>query len=109
MDGARTEVMLDPVELGRVSLTFITKDEGVTVLITADRSETSDLLRRNGEQLQRDLSESGYEGVELEFDQGDDAHQDQSKADSFNDATSTQSISISYDVSSIASGLDIRI
>lgn len=109
MDGARTEVMLDPVELGRVSLTFITKDEGVTVLITADRSETADLLRRNGEQLQRDLSESGYEGVELEFDQGDDAHQDRSKADGFKDATSTQSISISYDVSSIASGLDIRI
>ena len=109
MDGARTEVMLDPVELGRVSLTFITKDEGVTVLINADRSETADLLRRNGEQLQRDLSESGYAGVELEFDQSDDPHRDQSKPDGFNEAASTQSLSFSYDANSITSGLDIRI
>lgn len=109
MDGARTEIMLDPVELGRVSLTFITKDEGVTVLINADRSETADLLRRHGEQLQRDLSNSGYKDVELDFGQDDDPQQGTSSADGFEDTTTVGSTSVSYEANFITSGLDIRI
>ncbi len=109
MDGARTEVTLDPVELGRVSLTFITKDDGVTVLINADRSETADLLRRNGEQLQRDLSNAGYEDVDLEFSEKDDAQAKSPAADRFDDNGSTQSLSVSYDANFATSGLDIRI
>lgn len=109
MDGARTEIMLDPVELGRVSLTFIAKDEGVTVLINADRPETADLLRRNGEQLQRDLSSAGYEDVELDFDQGDDDHPDPSAADGFDDTGTARSSSVSYEANFVTSGLDIRI
>lgn len=109
MDGARTEIMLDPVELGRVSLTFITKDEGVTVLINADRSETADLLRRHGEQLQRDLSNAGYEGVELDFGQGDDPQQDPSGAGGFDDTAAVGSTSASYGANFVTSGLDIRI
>jgi len=109
MDGARTEVMLDPVELGRVSLTFITKDEGVTVLINADRSETADLLRRHGEQLQRDLSDSGYEEVDLDFGQGDDLHQGPSGDDSFDETAAVGSTTVSHKANFITSGLDIRI
>ncbi len=109
MDGARTEVMLDPVELGRVNLTFITKDEGVTVLISADRSETADLLRRNGEQLQRDLSNAGYEGVELDFGEGGDPNQDPTGADRLDDTAAIGATTVSYDANLVTSGLDIRI
>lgn len=109
MDGTRTEITLDPAELGRVSLTVITKDEGVTVLINAERSETADLLRRNGEQLQRDLSNAGYEGVELDFDEGDDAHPDPAERDKLDEISTARSTSVSYESNFITSGLDIRI
>lgn len=110
MDGARTEVTLDPVELGRVSLTFVTKDEGVTVLIIADRSETADLLRRNSEQLQRDLSNAGYEDIELDFSQDDEgADPNSSSAKKLDASGVVQSSSISYSANFNTSGLDIRI
>lgn len=109
MDGTRTEVMLDPIELGRVSLTFVTKDDGVSVQINADRPETADLLRRNSEQLQRDLSGAGYEDVVLDFDQGDDAPSGQSNAKRIQEASSAQSLSVSYTADFATSGLDIRI
>lgn len=109
MDGTRIEVTLDPVELGRVSLTFITKDDGVTVLVNSERSDTADLLRRNSEQLQRDLSNAGFEDVELDFGQGDGSDAESAPAETFVEVGSTQSLSVSYDANFATSGLDIRI
>lgn len=109
MEGSRTEVVLDPVELGRVSLTFITKDEGVSVLVTADRAETAELLRRNSEQLHRDLSGAGYEEVELDFDQNHDEQADHQMADSQAEPTASDTRSISYRGKIADVGLDIRI
>ncbi len=109
MDGARTEVTLDPVELGRVSLTFVTKDDGVSVSVVADRPETADLLRRNSEQLQRDLTDAGYEGVELDFDEQDSDQGSRQKGDAADAAKTTQSQPVSYRVTHTDAGLDIRI
>ena len=110
MDGARTEVTLDPVELGRVSLTFVTRDDGVSVSVVADRPETADLLRRNSEQLQRDLSEAGYEGVELDFDQQDSDQGNRQKAETAEAGkAAAQGQPISYRITHTDAGLDIRI
>ena len=109
MDGARTEVTLDPIELGRVSLIFVTKDDGVNVIVSTERSETADLLRRNSEQLQRDLTNAGYEGVELDFEDGGEEQRGQSRTDATDSPGAfperpTQSQSLL-----ITTGLDIRL
>ena len=109
MEGARTEVTLDPVELGRISLTFVTKDDGVTVMVAADRPETADLLRRNGEQLQRDLSNAGYDGVELDFEQSGGGRDDTHQAEARNDAKASPNSPTQYRTIQIDTGLDIRI
>ncbi len=109
LDGARTEVTLDPVELGRVSLTFVTKDEGITVIVTADRPETADLLRRNSDQLQRDLSNVGYEGVELDFDGNHDDRRAQFAEDKRDRIGGSGEEAATLQLVRLETGLDIRI
>lgn len=109
MDGARTEITLDPVELGRVSLTFVTKDDGVTVVISADRSETADLLRRHGDQLQRDLSNAGYEGVDLDFSDGAGNQAQHPAPDGAGEPHSGTGDVVRYRHLNLAAGLDIRL
>ncbi|MEM7508256.1 MAG: flagellar hook-length control protein FliK [Pseudomonadota bacterium] len=63
----RVEIRLDPPELGRVSMTLAINDQVVTALISAERPEIADLMRRHADLLQRDLAEAGYDGVDLQF------------------------------------------
>lgn len=65
--GDRVEVRLDPPELGRVVLNFVIRDDQVVAQVSADRHETADLLRRNGDELQRSLRDGGFENISLEF------------------------------------------
>ena len=65
------EITLRPVELGRVRMTMSPQDTGMTVLITAERTETLDLMRRNIDDLSRALSDLGFEDVSFTFEQGD--------------------------------------
>lgn len=78
--GDRVEVRLDPPELGRVALSFQIRDDLVIAHVSADKSETSDLLRRNGDDLQRALKESGFGDVELDFSGGGEAQEGQARA-----------------------------
>ncbi len=109
MDGSRVEVTLDPVELGRVSLTFVTKDEGVSVVITADRAETADLLRRNSDQLQRDLANAGYENVDLNFDQNNQEAASRQQNETSETVQPAEALQVSYGSAINPSGLDIRL
>jgi len=109
MDGSRVEVTLDPVELGRVSLTFVTKDEGVSVVITADRAETADLLRRNSDQLQRDLANAGYENVDLDFDQNNQEAASRQQNETSETVQPAEALQVSYGSAINPSGLDIRL
>ena len=78
------EISLNPEELGRVRMTVITGDSGVTLSIVAERPETLDLLRRHIDQLATELRRLGYESPSFEFsgsdsgqrgsDQDTDAH-----------------------------------
>ena len=78
--GDRVEVRLDPPELGRVALSFQIRDDLVIAHVSADKSETSDLLRRNGDDLQRALKEGGFGDVELDFSGGGEAQEGQTRA-----------------------------
>jgi flagellar hook-length control protein FliK len=61
------EIRLNPDELGSVRMTLSPAESGLTVHIQADRAETLDLIKRNIEQLARDLAEAGYDGAAFSF------------------------------------------
>ncbi|RMF38690.1 MAG: hypothetical protein D6754_06920, partial [Alphaproteobacteria bacterium] len=63
----RVELRLDPPELGRVRLSLSGGEHHVSALITAERPETLDLMRRHADLLQRELQAAGYSGAELRF------------------------------------------
>jgi hypothetical protein len=65
------EVALAPEELGKVRLTFIPTEQGVTLLVAAERSETVDLLRRSIAELARELEGLGLPNLAFSFAQGD--------------------------------------
>ncbi|MFW2545327.1 flagellar hook-length control protein FliK [Primorskyibacter sp. 2E107] len=66
----KIEVRLSPEELGHVRMHMTPGEQGMTVHIQADRPETLDLLRRNIDQLARDLAEAGYETANFSFGEG---------------------------------------
>ncbi|WP_191090187.1 flagellar hook-length control protein FliK [Histidinibacterium aquaticum] len=76
----RTDIYLEPRELGRVSLSLVTSDAGVSVAIAAERPETADLIRRNLDALSGELRDIGYDQVSYDFlGTGQDRTQDDSR------------------------------
>ncbi len=74
------EIRLQPEELGRVRLSITPVEAGVSVQITAERSETLDLLRRNIELLEDDLQDSGFENLQFTFG-SESSEQDEKRSD----------------------------
>lgn len=67
----RIEIVLHPEELGKVRM-VMTPGENPSVTIQADNADTLDLLRRNVDQLARELRQSGFGEPSLSFaDEGD--------------------------------------
>lgn len=70
----QTEIQLKPEELGRLRLSITSHNEtSVTVMMAAERSETTDLLRRHVADLERDLMALGYTSIEFDFGNGAEA------------------------------------
>ncbi len=67
--GDRIELRLDPPELGRVSIHFTANDGGLSAVVSADRADVAELMRRHSETLLRELQNAGYRSVSLEFGQ----------------------------------------
>ncbi len=67
MRNGSVELSLNPEELGRVRMSMASTDQGLVMHITSERPETLDLLRRNIDQLHRDLSDLGYTRVDFTF------------------------------------------
>lgn len=65
-DGTAT-IRLNPEELGRVRLSLTPTEQGLTVVVLAERAETADLMRRHADTFLSDLKDLGYAQVELEF------------------------------------------
>jgi len=93
-------------------------DTGISVLITAERPETLDLMRRHIDQLAEEFRSLGYEDIGFEFT-GRDAHRgcedDPGKADPEHlaDPENRRDISapgpIEIARASLSRGLDLRL
>ena len=64
------EIELSPRELGHVKITMVPTEANMNILISCERDETSNLLRRNLNELTQDMHEIGYANVDIEFGQG---------------------------------------
>ncbi|MFT4782540.1 MAG: flagellar hook-length control protein FliK [Paracoccaceae bacterium] len=84
-NGAPVELALHPEELGRIRMSFNQLETGLVISISADRPETSDLMRRHIEQFARDMAKDGFEDVTFDF--GDAPKQDQNAQDTFEHMT----------------------
>lgn len=62
-----TEISLSPEELGRLRLQLIPDGDRIQVILSAERPETLDLLRRNIEQLAADLRQMGFSSSAFGF------------------------------------------
>jgi flagellar hook-length control protein FliK len=61
------ELLLNPAELGRVRISLVTAETGITVNIVADRPETLELLRRHSDQLAQEFLDIGFETTAFAF------------------------------------------
>lgn len=72
----RTEILLDPQDLGRVKLSLEGDETALVLTIQADRVDTADLLRRNSDVLLQEFREAGYQNLTFSF-----SHQDRTAAE----------------------------
>ena len=67
--GKPTEIALNPEELGRVRLSMSVVENAITLSISAERQETTDLMRRHIETLAQEFRDLGYSDVSFAFGQ----------------------------------------
>ncbi len=67
--GRPVDLVLNPVELGRVKISLQTTDGTVVVQVSAERPETLDLMRRNAEVLAQEFHNIGYGEAQFSFSQ----------------------------------------
>ena len=114
----RVEIRLDPEELGRVALQLQTDGDRVSLVITAERAETSELLRRHLHELAQEFRAMGYRSVDLGFGGQGGAHGRGSGAPGVRPDTGTEPPPQGPDVetstgpfpgpSPVGAGLDLR-
>ncbi len=63
----RTEILLDPQDLGRVRLSLEGDESSLVLTIQAERADTADLLRRNADLLLQEFQEAGYQNLTFTF------------------------------------------
>ncbi len=73
------DLSLSPEELGRVNLTLQTQDGILSVVVTAERPETADLIRRSLDLLLQEAEAQGFDDVSFAF--GGDGTQGQGYSD----------------------------
>lgn len=67
--GEALDLQLAPLELGQLRIRMQTTNDMMHVVISAERGETLDLMRRNSEQLLQELRQSGFAHASLSFGQ----------------------------------------
>lgn len=63
-----TELVLDPQELGRVRLSMTGLDNGMSMIVTTERLETQDLLRRHIDVLAQEMKALGFRDISMTFE-----------------------------------------
>ena len=68
-DSNKMDIILRPVELGRIQLSLATNETGLIVHVVAERAETLDLMRRSADVLMKELEGLGHSNIDLSFGQ----------------------------------------
>jgi hypothetical protein len=109
----RTEILLDPQELGRVRVSLEGDESALVLTIQADRVDTADLLRRNADLLVQEFREAGYQNLTFSFsDQGRDTADQKSAVPGFGTDDTPLSADLVADHSprrTALGGLDLRL
>jgi flagellar hook-length control protein FliK len=63
----KVDVILNPQELGNVTMRLYTTENGIAMLIRAERPETEELMRRHIHELEKEFKEMGFENIEFSF------------------------------------------
>lgn len=112
------ELIVSPAELGHVKFQIHQQADNVRIVLSAERSDTLDLLRRNAEQLLQEFKQSGFSDASLSFsqwNQKDGNSQQPVKSTIFFDADVELNSSILVGSASISNalppgrGLDLRL
>jgi len=74
------ELLLDPVELGKVRFEMTTTGDRVQVNLSVERPETLELLRRNLDSLRSELGAAGFDASTLSFGQWSGGREDATPA-----------------------------
>lgn len=70
-------LQLAPAELGRLRIMLSATESGLQIVVTCERAETMELLRRNSGALMRELSDLGFDGLDLRFGEDRGAESDE--------------------------------
>ncbi|MCY4335007.1 MAG: flagellar hook-length control protein FliK [Litoreibacter sp.] len=62
------DLMLEPQELGRLRITMVSRETGLYVMLSAERAETVEILKRNSGELQSNLETLDLGGAHLGFE-----------------------------------------
>lgn len=65
--GSVIDLMLDPPELGRIEIVIELSDKSLRATLTADKSFTGDLIRRQADDLLQQFADAGFGDVDLQF------------------------------------------
>ncbi len=69
--GQLTEISLDPASLGRVRMKLHTHDSGITLHISAENPDVSNLLKQHLDSLSADLKDLGFTDIGFSFSGSD--------------------------------------
>jgi len=72
----RIEIRLDPPELGRVTIQMSASDTGMQAILTAERPDIADLMRRHLDVLAAALDRAGFAQHNLQFRSDEQASKD---------------------------------
>ena len=64
------EINLSPAELGRVRMSIQVQDNNIVLVLSAERVETTDLIRRQIDQLASEFKSQGFSGVSVSVSGG---------------------------------------
>lgn len=84
------DIALSPKELGHVRMSLSITETGVTLMVSGERPETVDLMRRHSEELSAAFREMGYENIAFSFGGGGDAGTAQGSMDQSGIAVSSE-------------------
>lgn len=103
-----TEIVLTPEELGTVKIKLEQTADTMIVHVTAERPETHDLIRRNVSDLTRELSDIGYDNVDLSFGDNENHQQEKERETARALIRGEKAIELSW-LPFVSEGLDLRL